>query len=90
MLGKVKGCAAVAEEVPKAVELPKGVLLPIEVLPKGNVLPIVLLPKGTLLKGPPLVRPKPPLLAAEVVLLVPAPEVVAGLKVVKGLRGVKP
>ena len=71
MLGKVKGCPALAEE-PKAVELPKGALLP-----------IALLPKGILLKGPPLVIPNPPLLAAEVVLLVvPAHNDIAGLTVV--------
>ncbi len=62
------------------MELPKGRLLPIELLPKGKLLPIVLLPKGVLLKGPPLVIPKAPLLAAEVVLLlVPAHKGLAGL-----------
>ncbi len=42
----------------------------------------VLLPKGVLLKGPPLVTPKPRLLAAELVLLLllePAPRGMAGL-----------
>jgi len=89
-LGKVKGCAALAEE-PKAVELPKGVLLPIELLQKGKLLPIALLPKGILLKGPPLVMPKPQLLAAEVLLLllVPAHNDIAGLTAVEGLRGFK-
>lgn len=79
-LGKVKGCPAVAED-PKAGELPKGVLLP-----------IALLPKGILRKGPLLVIPKPPLLAAEVVLLLlePADENVVGLTAVQGLRGFKP
>ncbi len=78
MLGKVKGCAALAEE-PEPVELPKGVLLPIELLPKGKLLPIALLPKG-MLKGLPVVMPKLPLLAAEVLLLlvVPAHDGVAG------------
>ena len=85
-LGKVKGCAAVAEE-PKAVELPKGALLPIELLPKGKLLPIALLPKGILLKGPPLVMPKPPLPAAEVVVVVlPAHKGVAGLTAAQGLK----
>jgi len=89
-LGKVKGCPVLAEE-PKAVEVPKGVLLPIELLPKGKVLPIALLPKGILLKGPPLVIPKPPLPAAEVLLLlVPADKVVAGLTAVQGLTGFNP
>ena len=77
MLGKVKGCPVLAEE-PKAVELPKGALLPVELLPKGKLLPIALLPKGILLNGPPLVIPNPPLLAAEVVLLlVPAHDDIA-------------
>ena len=77
-LGKVKGCAALTEE-PKPVELPNGVLLPIELLPQGKLLPIALLPKG-MLKGLPLVMPKPTLLAAEVLLLVvvPAHDGVAG------------
>ena len=66
------------------MELPKGALLPIELLPKGKLLPIALLPKGILLKGLPLVIPKPPLPAAEVVVLlvVPADNDVAGLTAV--------
>ena len=90
-LGKLNGCPVLAEE-PKAVDLPKGVLLPIELLPKGKLLPIALLPKGILPKGPPLVMPKPPLLAAVVVvlLLVPAQDGAAGLTAFQSLRGFKP
>jgi len=66
--GKLKGCPDWAAE-PKAFELPKGALLPIELLPKGALLPMELPPKGRLLKGVLPVIPKALLAAA--LLLVP-------------------
>lgn len=86
--GKVKGCPVEAGE-PKDGTVPKGVLLPIELLPKGKLLPIVLPPKGILLKGTPLVMPNPPLLAAEVLLLLPAemPKPVAALEAASAAAG---
>ena len=73
--GKPNGWAA----EPKALEVPKGAVLPVAVLPvavlpKGVGLPIALFPKGKLPKGALLVMPKALLLAALLLLLEPAHE----------------
>lgn len=68
--GKPNGWAA----EPKALEVPKGAVLPVAVLPKGAGLPIALLPKGKLPKGALLVTPKALLLVALLLMLEPANE----------------